>query len=92
MRSRTRVPDGCARAVVYRVLPSFTEFFFVSRVSWSRLDSITSERHFSFLLQIGFYLVLPSFTEFHRVLPSFTGFYLVLLGCTGFYLVLLGFT
>ena len=34
---------------------------------------------------IGFYWVLPSFTEFYRVLLGFTGFYFVLMGFTGSY-------
>ena len=58
---------------VYRVLPSFTEFFFV----WNE----TEFRQVSTGFPTGFFLqVSPSFTEFYRVLPSFTEFYRVSIG------------
>ena len=71
----------------YRVLPSFTGFYWV-------LPSFTG-----FLVGFtGFYRVLPGFTGFYRVtsgcyrvLSGFTGFYRVLHSVAWFYLVLLAF-
>ena len=53
----------------YRVLPSFTEDYWVLLSFPKFLLCVVSFQ------VVWFYRVLPSFTEFYRVLPSFTEFY-----------------
>ncbi len=62
------------------VLPSFTEFYWVS------LGSTRFYRGLS-----DFHLIFPSFTGVNYVLPNFTGFLRILLSIGGFYQVFTGF-
>jgi len=79
LNALTRIP--CRRSQIYRVVPSFTEFYRVS-------SHKTAGRR----MKEEFYRVLLGFTKFYSVLPSFLEFSLVLLGFTLFQLVLQGFT
>ena len=74
------------RAAHVRILPSFTEFFWVfTKFSWifSQLDLVLAGF-------TGFYWVLLGFTGFYWVLPGIIGFYRVLKSITGFYWVFHG--
>ena len=69
--------------MLYRLVPSFTEFTGFYLVSL--LTPTVSSRFF--LVGIGFYWVLLGFTGFHRVLPSFLEMRRMISGVTGFYRV-----